>query len=125
MDLDMELRHSRHLVGLSPSISPPPLGERNRQSGRTTSHFDSHTMGDHEDEIPEMSSPPHDVGEEDPTFVYDPSLEIPSQSSYDPSFTGRRYWFLGEETHHEPTSTSHVRYGMPDIPVHNPTHHAE
>ena len=53
------LRHSRHLAG------PPPLGE-------TTSHIDSHTMGDHEDEIPKMSSPPHEVGDVDSTLVYDP-----------------------------------------------------
>ena len=74
-------------------MSPPPLGERNRQSGRTTSHFDSHTMGDHEDEIPEMSSPPHEVGDADSIPVYDPSPKIPSHSGYDPSFTGHRYWF--------------------------------
>ena len=42
-----------------------------------------------------------------------------------PSFTGCRYWFPGDKTHHEPTSTSHVSYGMPDIPVHDPMHHAE
>ena len=65
-------------------------------------------MGNHDDEIPNMSSPPHEVEDEDPTPLYDPSLEIPSQSGYDPSFTGRRYWFPGDETHHEPTSTSHV-----------------
>ena len=60
-------------------------------------------MGDHEDVvIPEMSSPPHEVGEEDPTPIYDPSPEIPSHSGYDPSFTGHRYWLLGDETHHEP-----------------------
>ena len=33
--------------------------------------------------------------------------------------------FLGDETHYEPTSTSHVRYGMPDIIAPNPTHHVE
>ena len=78
MDLGTTPHRSCLLAGLSPSTSPPPLGERNRQSGRTTSHFDSHTMGDHEDEILEMSSPPHEVGEEDPTPIYDPSPEIPS-----------------------------------------------
>ena len=82
-------------------------------------------MGDHEDEIPEMSSPPHEVGDEDPTPIYDPSPEIPSHSGYDPSFTGHWYWFLGNETHYEPTSTSHVRYGMPDIPEPDLTYHAE
>ena len=87
MDLGAALFLSCHLAGLPPSTSPPPLGERNRQSGQTTSHFDSHTMGDHEDEIPEMSSPPHEVGEEYPTSTYDPSHEQPSRSGYDPSFT--------------------------------------
>ena len=77
-------------------MSPPPLGERTIQSGQTTSHFDSHTMGDHEDEIPQMSSPPHEVGEEDPTITYDPPHEHPSWSGYDPSFTGCRYWFPGD-----------------------------
>ena len=56
-------------------VSSHPLGERTRQSGWTTSHFDSHTMGDHEDEITEMSSPPHEVVEEDPTSTYGPSHE--------------------------------------------------
>ena len=87
----MTLHHSRCLAGLSPYTSPPPLGERNRQSGRTTSHIDSHMMGDHEDDIPEMSSPPQEVGEEDPTPIYDPSPEIPSHSGYDPSFASHRY----------------------------------
>ena len=71
----MVLFHSRRLVGLLPSMYPPPLGERNRQSRRTTSHFDSHTMGYHEDEILEMSSPPHKVGEEDRISTYDSSHE--------------------------------------------------
>jgi len=82
-------------------------------------------MGDHEDKIVEMSSPPEEVGEEYPTPVYDPSPEIPSHSSYDPSFTGCRYWFPGDKTHHELTRTSHVHYGMPDIPAHDSAHHAE
>ena len=112
----MTPHHSRHLAGLPPSTYPPPLGERTRQSRRTTSHFGSHTMGDHEDEIPEMSSLPHEGGEGDPTSAYDPPHEHPSWSSYDPSFMGCRYWFLGDETHYEPTSTSNVRYGMPNIP---------
>ena len=82
-------------------------------------------MGDHEDELLEMSSPPHEVGDEDPIPVYDPSPKIPSHSGYDPSFIGPRYWFPGDETHHEPTRTSHVRYGMLDIPAHDLAHHAE
>ena len=125
VDSSTTLLHSRHLVGLPPSTSPPPLGERNRQSERTASHFESHTMGDHEDEIPEMSSPPHEFGEEYPTLVYYPSLKIPWQSGYDPSFIGYRYWLLGDETRYEPTSTSHVRYGMFDILAPDPAHHVE
>ena len=82
-------------------------------------------MGDHKDEIPEMSSPPQEVGEEGCTPLYDPSPDIPSHSSYDPSFTGRRYWISGNETHHEPMSTSYVSYGMYGIPTHDPAHHAE
>ena len=125
MDLGAALHHSHHLAELSPSTSPLPLGKRNRQFGRTTSHIESHTMGDTKDEITEMYSPPQEVREEDPTPVYDPSPEIPSHSGYDPSFTGRQYWFLGDETHHEPTSTSHVSYGMSDIPAHDLTNHAK
>jgi len=107
--------HSHRLAGLSPSTSPPPLGERNRRSRWTTSHIDSHTMGDHEDEIPKLPSPPHEVGEEYPTPTYDPSPYIPTHSGYDPSFTGHRYWFLGDETHHELASTS---YDMSGISAH-------
>ena len=124
MDSGTTLHCSRHLAGLPPSTSPPPLGERNRQSGRTT-HFDSHTMGDHENDIPEMSSPPHEVGDVDSTHVYDPSPEIPSHSGYDPSFTGHRCWLPDDKTHHEPTSTSYIHYGMPNIPTHDPAHHAK
>ena len=85
MDSSAAPRRSRHLAGLSHSTSPPPLEERNRQSRQTTSHIDSHMMGDHEDEIPELSSPPHEVGEEDPMPIYDPSPNIPTHSGYDPS----------------------------------------
>ena len=91
MDSGAALCRSHRLARLPPSTSPPPLGERNRQSGKTTSHFDSHMMGDHKDEIPDMSYPPHEVVDEYPTPVYDPSPKIPSHSSYDPSFTGHRY----------------------------------
>ena len=66
---------SHRLEGLPASMSPPPLGERTRQSSRITSHFDSHTMGDHEDEIPEMYSPPHEVREEYPITPYDASMK--------------------------------------------------
>ena len=80
-------------------------------------------MGDHEDEIPEMSSPPHKVRDAYSTPVYDPSPEIPSHYGYDPSFTGRQYWLPGGETHHEPISTSYVHYGMYDIPTPDPVIH--
>ena len=90
-----------------------------------TSHFDSHTMGDHEDEILEMSSPPHEVGDDDPTSTYDPPHEHPSRSVYDPSFIGRRHWLLGNETHYEPISTSNVRYNIPDILEPDMEYHAE
>ena len=72
MDSSAVLHLSGCLAGLPPSTSPPPLGERNRQSGRTTCHIDSHTMGDHEDKIPNIFSPPHEVGDEDSTLIYDP-----------------------------------------------------
>ena len=78
MYLGMTPYHSHWLAILLPSMSPIPLGERTRQSRRTTSHFDSHTMGDHEDEILEMSSLPHKVGEEDPISTYDASHKQPS-----------------------------------------------
>ena len=72
MDLGAVLRRSRHLAGLLPSTSPPPLGERNIQSRWTTSHIDSHTMGDHIEGIPEPLSPIQvEDGEFTPT--YDPS----------------------------------------------------
>ena len=85
MDSGVALRRSRCLAGLSPSTYPPPLGERNKQSRWTTSHIDSHTMGDHEDEIIELSSAPQEVGEEDSIPLYDPSPDIPTHSRYDPS----------------------------------------
>ena len=55
----MAPRHSHYLAGFLPSTSPPPLGERPRQSRQTISHIDSHTMGDHLEGIPEPPSPIH------------------------------------------------------------------
>ena len=75
MDSSATLHCSRHLARFPPSTSPPPLGEETKQSEHTTSHFHLHTMGDHEDEIPEMSCPPHEVGEEYPISTYDDSHE--------------------------------------------------
>ena len=73
MDSGASLCHFLHLAGLLPSTSPLPLGERNRLSERTTYHINSHTMGDREDEIPQMSYPPQEVVDVDSTPVYDPS----------------------------------------------------
>ena len=57
MDSGVAPRHSHPLVEILTSTYPPPFGERNRQSMRTTSHIDSHMMGDHEEGIPEPPSP--------------------------------------------------------------------
>ena len=122
MDSGAAPHHSHRLVGLLPSTFSPPLGERHRWSRWTTSHIDSHMMGDHEDEILELPSPPHEVGEEDPTPTSDPPPNIPTHTRYDPSFTGRWYWFPGDATHHEPGSTS---YDMSGIPTHDLAQHAE
>ena len=66
---------SRSLARLPPSTSPPPLGERDRQSRWTTSHIDSHMMGDHVEGIPE---PPSPIQVEDGEFTptYDPSPDL-------------------------------------------------
>ena len=47
---------SRCLVGLPLSTSPP-LGESDIYSRRTTSHINSHMMGDHVEGILELPSP--------------------------------------------------------------------
>ena len=57
MDSGVAPCHSHRLAGLSPSTFPPPLRESDRQSRWTTSHIDSHTMGDHVEGIPEPPSP--------------------------------------------------------------------
>ena len=75
MDLGVAIFHSRHLVGLSPSTSPPPLGEIPRQSRRTMSHIDSHTMGDSSEGIPEPP-PPIRVDDGEFTLTYDPSPDL-------------------------------------------------
>ena len=75
MDLAGAPCHSHHLAGLLPSTSPPSLGERNRQSRKTTSHIDSHTMGDH---IEGILEPPSPIQVEDGEFTpnYDPSPDM-------------------------------------------------
>ena len=75
MDLGVALRHSHHLSGLPPSTSSPPLGERDRQSKRTTSHINSHTPGDHVEGISEPPSPIQ-VGDGEFTLNYDPSHDL-------------------------------------------------
>ena len=80
MDSGAVSRRSHRLAGLPPSTSPPPLGEGPRQSRRTMSHIDSHTMGDCLEDIPEPPPPIHvDDGEFTPT--YDPS---PNLTELDP-----------------------------------------
>ena len=75
MDSSAAPRRSLHLAKLPPYTSPPPLGERNRWSRQTTSHIDSHTMGDHMEGIPEPPSPIQvEDGEFNPT--YDPSPNL-------------------------------------------------
>ena len=137
MDSGAAHSHYFHLVGLLPSTYPPPLGEGSRWSRQTTSHIDSHTMGDHEDEISELPSSLHEVEEEYPTPTYDPSPDIPTYSGYDPSHdipthsrydpspTGHWYWMPSDETNHELASTSYVIYDMSGIPAHDSVLHVE
>ena len=70
MDSGEALRCSHHLARLSPSTSHPPLGERTRQSRKNHSHFDAHTMGDHEFEVPKQPSSPHPLWEIEPSRTY-------------------------------------------------------
>ena len=84
MDSSAAPHHSHRLVGLMPSTSPPPLGERSRRSRWTHTHIDSHTMGDHEDGILELCSPLRvDDGEVTPLF--DPSPDVVVHYKFDPS----------------------------------------
>ena len=75
MDLGVAPRRSHCLAGLPPSNSPLPLGERPRQSRRTMSHIDSHTMGDFAEGIPEPP-PPIRVDDGEFTPTYDPSPDL-------------------------------------------------
>ena len=68
--------HSCHLEGLPPSTYPPPLGEGPRQSRRTMSHIDSHTMGDHLEDTSEPPPPPIRVDDGEFTPTYDPSPDL-------------------------------------------------
>ena len=133
MDLGAAPRHSRHLAGLPPSTYPPPLGERHRQSRRTTSHIDSHTMGDSSKGITEPP-PPIRVDDGEFTPTYDPSPDLaelgpmiskigtmhdrPTHSRVDSPLM--RYWYgIPEDikNHFEPASTSYSSYAMSGFPT--------
>ena len=141
MDSSAAPRHSRCLAGLPPSTSPPPLGERNRQSRKTTSNIDSQTMGDHVEGILE---PPSPIQVENGEFTpnYDPSPDLtelgpviseigtfhdrPTYSRIDFPLTHRRYGMSeDDETHFEPASTSYGSYGMSSFPTHDLAFHVE
>ena len=133
MDPGAVLYRSRHLAGLSPSTSPPPLGERTRQSRKTHSPFDSHTMGDHEPEILEITDLPHHVWEDELARTYGTRVGSGHHSTgpshedishfIDSTHPNRWYWILGDETHHSSTNTSTIRYSMFDIPQTGPAPH--
>ena len=141
MDSSVIPYHSCRLAGLLPSTSPPPLGERDRQSRRTTSHIETHTMGDHKEGIPEPPSPIRvDDGEFTPS--YDPSPDLtelgpmiseietfhdrPTYSRIDSPLTHHQYGMpKDDETHFEPASTSYGSYGMSGFPTHDLEFHVE
>ena len=141
MDSSVVPRHSHRLAGLPPSTSPPPLGERPRQSRQTMSYIDSHTMGDRLEDIPEPPPPIHvDDGEFTPT--YDPSPDLaelgpviseigamhdrPTHSRVDSPLTRYRYGMPEDaETHFEPSSTSYGSYAMSGFPTHDLAFHVD
>ena len=94
-------------------------------------------MSHHGSEVPELPPSPPPGMEVEPSSIYGtppesgpygagPSQEYISQF-HDYISSNLRYWlyYMGEETCHEPTSTSHIRYGMPDIPNPSPVLHVE
>ena len=124
----------RHLAGLPPSTSPPPLGERPRKSRWTISHIDSYTIGDQPSPIRV------DDGEFTPT--YDPSPDLaelgpviseigtfndrPTHSRVDSPLTHYRYGMSeNAETHFEPASTSYGSYAMSGFPTHDLAFHVD
>ena len=141
MDSGAAPRRSHRLAGLMPSTSPPPLGERPRQSRWTISHIDSHTMGDHLEGIPEPPSPICvDDGEFTPT--YDPSPDLaelgpmiseigtmhdrPTHSRVDSPLMRYRYGMSEDaETHFEPANTSYGSYAVSGFPTHDLAFHVE
>jgi len=135
-------RHSHRLAGLPPSTSPPPLGERPRQSRKTISHIDSHTMGDHSEDTSESLPPPIrvDDGAFTPSYDISPDLtklgpmisEIGAlqdthiHSRPDPSLQHYRYGMPKDaETHFAPASTNYGSYGMSGFPTHDLAFHVE
>ena len=76
MDSGAVPHRSRRLAGLPPSTDPPPLGEGPRQSRRTVSHIDSHTMGDHSEDTFDSLPPPIRVDDGEFTPTYDPSPDL-------------------------------------------------
>ena len=142
MDSGAAPRRSCRLAGLPPSTDPPPLGEGPRQSRRTTSHFDSHTMGDHSEDTSEsLPTPIHvDDGAFTPSYDISPDLtelgpvisEIGAlhdthiHSRPDPSLQHYRYGMPEDaETHFEPASTSYGVYASTGFPIHGLEFHAE
>ena len=141
MDLSVVPCRSHQLAGLPTSTSPPPLGERPRQSRRTMSHTDSHTMGDRSEEISEPPPPIRiDNGELAPT--YDPSPDLaefgpviseigplhdrPTHPRSESPLTRYRYGMPKDtETHFEPASTSYGSYATSGFPAHDLTFHVE
>ena len=133
--------HSHRLAGLSPSTSPPRLGEGPRLSRRTMSHTDSHTMEDHSETIPEPP-PPIRIDDGELTPTYDPSPDLaeigpvisqigslhdrPTHSRPDSPLTRYRYGMPEDaETHFDPHSTSYGSYAMTGFPMHDLTFHVE
>ena len=106
-------------------MSCPPFGERTKHSEWTYSHFDSHTMGNHESEILGHPNSPRPLWEDEPLSTYGTLSgsghhSIGMLHKYLSHYTDRahthyRYWLLGDETHHAPISTNTIRYGMPDV----------
>ena len=105
------------------------------------SHIDSHTMGDHLEDIPEPP-PPIRVDDEEFNPTYDPSPDLAelgpviseigplhdrsTHSRFDSPLMRYRYGMLEDaETHFEPATTSYGSYGMARFPMHDLTFHVE
>ena len=105
------------------------------------SHIDSHTMGDHLEDIPEPP-PPIRVDDGEFTPTYDPSPDLaelgpviseigtfhdrPTHSRVDSPLTHYRYGMSEDaETHFEPASTSYGSYGMSSFPTHDLAFHVK